>query len=285
MGGAAVTVVVLGATGMLGHVATLRLREEGLRVVAQGRTPIGFPAVDDGLVRLDVSDRAALASLLSRSAPCVVVNCVAARPGSPAAELKALNADLPPWLAAEIEANGRGRLVHVSTDGVFPHSRESATEDDPPDPPDAYGESKLAGEVTRPPHLTIRTSVIGPEPRRKAGLLEWFRGGEGVVDGFAGVSWNGVTTLEAVRLLSACLAQELTGLVHLAGEKVTKHELLVRIRRVYGISRPVRPVHEPRSVRTLASRRSFGGLPVRTLDLQLAELRSWEAGTAARPAA
>ncbi len=277
------TVVVLGATGMLGHVVTLRLRGEGRRVVAQGRTPIGLPAVDEGLVRLDVSDRPALDTLLERSAPCVVVNCVAAKPGSPASELKALNADLPFRLADALDEHRWGRLIQVSTDGVFSSFRAAVTEDDVPDPVDEYGQSKLSGEVTRTPHLTIRTSVIGPEPRGRAGLLEWFRGGEGLVDGFAGVSWNGVTALEAARLLSACLDSEMTGLVHLAGETVTKYELLSRIRRAYGVRRALRPVDEPRSVRTLASRRGFAGLPVRPLDLQLAELRSWEERTAARP--
>lgn len=279
------TVVVLGATGMLGHVVTLRLRAEGRRVVAQGRTPTGLPAVDEGLWRCDVSDRPVLASLLASASPCVVVNCVAAKPGSPAGELKALNTDLPLWLAAQLEEHGWGRLIQISTDGVFSHSRGRATEDDVPDPPDAYGESKLSGEVTRPPHLTVRTSVIGPEPRGRSGLLEWFRCGEGLVDGFAGVSWNGVTTLEAARLLAGCLDDGLTGVVHFAGESVTKYELLGRIRRVYGVARSLRPVDDPRSVRTLASRRSFAGLPVRPLDLQLDELRRWEAGTAARTAA
>jgi dTDP-4-dehydrorhamnose reductase len=270
---------------MLGHVVTLWLRGEGRRVVAQGRTPIGLPAVDEGLVCLDVSDRPALASLLASSAPCVVVNCVAAKPGSEARELEALNTDLPLWLAGTLEEHRRGRLIQISTDGVFSLSREAVPEDAAADPPDGYGESKLAGEVTREPHLTVRTSIIGPEPRGRTGLLEWFRSGEGLVNGFAGVSWNGVTTLEAARLLSACLDEEVTGLVHFAGETVTKYELLARIRRVYGISRSLRPVDEPRSVRTLASRRSFAGLPVRPLDLQLEQLRIWETRTAARAAA
>jgi len=285
VGAGVVTVVVLGATGMLGHVVTLRLREEGRRVVAQGRTPAGLPAIDDGLVLLDVSDRPALEVLLRGSAPCVVVNCVAARPASPASVLAALNTELPLWLAATLEERRWGRLVQISTDGVFPHSLPAASEDSVAEPADAYGESKLAGEVTREPHLTVRTSIIGPELRGRSGLLEWFRGGEAPVEGFAGVSWNGVTTLEAARFLSVCLDQEVTGLVHLAGETVSKCELLVRIRRVYGIPRTVRPADEPRSVRTLSSRRGFAGFRVRPLDTQLEELRAWEARATARAAA
>lgn len=279
------TAVVLGATGMLGHVVTLRLREEGRRVVAQGRTPAGLPAIDDGLVLLDVSDRPALEALLRSSAPCVVVNCVAARPGSPAPELAALNTELPLWLARTLEERRWGRLVQIGTDGVFPHSLQAASEDSAAGPPDAYGESKLSGEVTREPHLTVRTSIIGPELRGRSGLLEWFRGGDSPVDGFAGMSWNGVTTLEAARFLSVCLDQEVTGLVHLAGETVTKCELLARIRRVYRVSRSIRPVDEPRSVRTLSSLRGFAGFRVRALDAQLEELRGWESRMAARAAA
>ena len=279
------TVVVLGATGMLGHVLTLWLRGEGRRVAAQGRTPIGVPAVDEGLVRLDVSDRPALEALLEGSAPCAVVNCVAAKPGRPDRELEVLNAGLPCWLAGTLDAHRWGRLIQISTDGVFSSSREAVAEDAVPDPPDEYGRSKLAGEVTREPHLTVRTSIIGPGPRGRSGLLEWFRSGDAPVTGFAGVAWNGVTTLEAARFLSVCLDEETTGLVHLAGETVTKYELLCRIRRVYGISRPLRPVGEPRSVRTLSSRRSLAGARILPLDTQLEELRRWEARTTARTAA
>jgi dTDP-4-dehydrorhamnose reductase len=270
-----VTVVVLGATGMLGHVVTCVLREEGRQVVAQGRSALGIASFDEKLRLLDVTNRPALFSLLSDTAPCTVINCVAARPGSAEHTLAAVNSELPHWLANTLAEEGWGRLIQISTDGVFARNQRDATEDDIPSPPDSYGRSKLAGEVARTPHLTIRTSIIGPECRERSGLFEWFRGGETPVSGYSGVLWNGVTTLEMARFLSLCLDQKIAGLVHLGGETVTKLELLRLIGTSFGIERQVLPTDAPKSDRTLKSIRPIPGYVVPPLATQLNDLRSW----------
>ena len=59
-------------------------------------------------------------------------------------------------------------IIHLSTDYVFSgSSRVPYTEDDPPDPPNVYGKSKLEGErlvaEAYPHHVILRTSwVYGP---------------------------------------------------------------------------------------------------------------------------
>jgi dTDP-4-dehydrorhamnose reductase len=65
-----------------------------------------------------------------------------------------------------------------------------------------YGKTKSIGEVTAPNFLNIRTSIIGPNPIRKTGLLEWFlsQPKDGEVYGFTDKQWNGVTTLQFAEL-------------------------------------------------------------------------------------
>lgn len=76
-----------------------------------------------------------------------------------------VNAEIPGVLAEELHACGGKLIIHYSTDYVF-NGRTTIpySELDPPDPVNAYGESKLAGEqaVLRAgaPHIIMRTEWL-----------------------------------------------------------------------------------------------------------------------------
>jgi dTDP-4-dehydrorhamnose reductase len=77
---------------------------------------------------------------------------------------RAINADAPAVLAAEAKKVGAA-LVHYSTDYVFDGSKRTPyEEDDPPNPINAYGRTKLAGEQaireSGVPHLIFRTEWV-----------------------------------------------------------------------------------------------------------------------------
>ena len=55
------------------------------------------------------------------------------------------------------------KLIHISTDCVFNGKKGSYTEGDTKDGFGIYAQSKALGEVNNGQHLTIRTSMIGPE--------------------------------------------------------------------------------------------------------------------------
>lgn len=75
-----------------------------------------------------------------------------------------INGDAPGVMAEEAKKLGAA-MIHYSTDYVFDGSKESAyTEDDAPNPVNAYGKTKLAGEeairAVGIPHLIFRTSWV-----------------------------------------------------------------------------------------------------------------------------
>jgi len=130
--------LVTGADGMLGTDLVAALTARGEPVTGLNRAG------------LDVTDTAAVADVIGRSRPDVVVNC-AAWTGVDAAETAqeqalAVNGGGAASLAAGCAAAG-ARMVQVSTDYVFAgQAGRPYAEDDVPAPRTAYGRTKLAGE-------------------------------------------------------------------------------------------------------------------------------------------
>lgn len=131
--------LVTGAGGMLGRDVVEELTGRGEEVVGLDRA-----ALD--ITRSEELDRA-----LAEHRPDIVVNCAAytAVDDAETDEERALliNGEGPRLLARACATRG-ARLVHVSTDYVFPGDARSTPypEDHPTAPRTAYGRTKLAGE-------------------------------------------------------------------------------------------------------------------------------------------
>ncbi len=151
--------------------------------------------------------------------------------------------------------NDGSQLVHISTNGVFSGKQGNYVESDQPDANDIYGKTKLKGEVVHFPHLTIRTSIIGPELMSNSGLLEWFLKQENDVEGYAEVKWNGVTTLECAKFIDWAINQKMTGLVHLFSKKISKYDLLNIIKKAYGKNIEINPENNTKLDQTLNTSR------------------------------
>ena len=204
-----------------GAVRTLGLLEHALSADLLKRVASGVDAMDIEAVR----------ALLRDVKPHVVVNCVGvikqdARISDAISTIK-VNSLFPHILArecVEIEA----RLIHVSTDCVFSGDRGNYVEEDTPDPTDFYGRSKLLGELTSAPALTLRTSIVGHELGSTRSLVDWFLSQSGMVNGYTRAIYSGVTTTEFARILSSVVfpSKQLTGLLHVASDPISKYELL-----------------------------------------------------------
>jgi dTDP-4-dehydrorhamnose reductase len=246
-------ILVLGINGMLGHKAwqVLRARFGASAVfgaMRQRRSEFAgceLFAADRIVEDFDARDAAALHALLERVAPQVVVNCIGVvlrRPelDDPVAVIE-INSLLPHRLAAWCGQAG-ARLIHISTDCVFRGERGGYTEGDPPDAIDLYGRSKALGEA--PGALTLRTSIVGRELRGARGLLEWFlsqRGGR--VQGYTRATWSGVSTLYLAELIATLIERfpALAGLYHVAGESLSKYDLLRHFDQAFGTRTAIVP--------------------------------------------
>lgn len=253
-------VLVLGATGMLGH-KLVQVFAQHFDTTATVRPQSTFPqAVQNGavhIVSLDVLDEASLFSILRQVQPDVVVNAVGVvkQIANDPVQVVALNSLLPHRLVRGCKEIG-ARLIHISTDCVFSGRRGMYAESDTPDALDLYGRSKLLGEVVGPGSLTLRTSIIGREISSRNGLVEWFlSNSSGAVSGYKNVVFSGLPTIVLANLIAGIIAggSEIEGMFHVSAEPIDKYHLLVLLRKAFGIEVDIEPVSEPMLDRSLDS--------------------------------
>ncbi len=235
--------LVLGAAGMLGHelVRELSRRHD---VTASVRCPPSGPTAEalNGSrvhVGFDARQPHSLAPLLTRERPDVIVNCVGIVKQRVEAlnvvESIAVNSLFPHWLG-ELAALAGARVVHLSTDCVFSGKVGGYTEESAPDPVDLYGRSKLLGELTEAPGLTLRTSIIGLEIGRNTSLVEWFLSQQQPVSGFTRAIYSGLTTMEMARCIAGVVEDhpDLAGVWHVASDPIDKFTLLRKLAAALG---------------------------------------------------
>jgi dTDP-4-dehydrorhamnose reductase len=265
---------VVGASGQLGQALA---RVLGPRVAWSG-----------GREALDVTDPAAVASLVSTVAPDVVFNASAYNKVDLAenepAEAFAANASAPHFLARACAASG-ALLVHVSTDYVFDGTASRPyVEDDAPRPLGVYGASKLAGEhlAAATPSLVVRTSgVLGAHGSRGKGgsfverILARARAGQPlrVVDD---QTFAPTFASDLAVALVALVDAGARGLFHVTNEgRCTWHELAQASLELAGLSDPVEAISTA-SLGLAARRPAFSVLDCgRYRALGLAPLPPW----------
>ena len=134
------------------------------------------------------------------------------------------------------------------------------------------------GEIISEKHLTIRTSIIGPELKENGiGLFLWFMKQKGEIKGYEKVLWNGVTTLELAKALDTMIQKNITGLYHLgADEKISKAALLKLISEIFE-KNDVEIIPDSNIVldRTIKNKRSDFKYQVPTYEKMLVDLREW----------
>lgn len=245
-------ILLLGATGMLGHklmqVLSKKFHVSGT-VRGDTRTYAATP-VFSGITLLGntrADEIATIQEAINIAAPDVVINCIGIVKQLPAAQNRlasiSINALFPHQLA-KICRNRNIRFIHVSTDCVFSGKRGCYTEDDLSDADDLYGKTKFLGEVDYPGCLTLRTSIIGRELESSHGLVEWFLSQEGkTVYGYKKAIFSGLTTnaFSGIigRIISDC--PELRGVVQVASIPISKFDLLTLVKKTYGMNIDIRP--------------------------------------------
>lgn len=245
-------VLILGATGMLGH-KLMQVLSENFEVTGTVRGAADdysdHPLLGDmkliGGVNAD--NFGSVRDAINISKPDVIVNCIGIVKQLPEAydaiSSIAINALFPHQVAHFCHPYGI-RLIHYSTDCVFTGVKGNYTEDALSDAQDLYGRTKFLGEVYYDNCLTLRTSLIGRELADGHSLIEWFISQTGKsVKGFKNAIFTGLTTKAHADILTKILLNfpDMRGLWHLSSDPINKYELLSLVKYIYQLDIMIEP--------------------------------------------
>lgn len=219
--------LVLGCNGMVGHMISLYLKEQGYDVDGFARSESKFVHTISGNAR----DTGLLKNVIDAGKYNAVINCIGllnkiAENDHEAAVF--LNSYLPQFLAKMTDGTNT-QIIHVSTDCVFSGSRGGYIESDFPDGELFYDRSKALGELNNKKDVTFRMSIIGPDIKPEGiGLINWFMQQRGKVKGYKNAIWTGQTTLQLAKTIENAAIQRVHGLYNMVPEEsISKYDMLV----------------------------------------------------------
>lgn len=218
--------LVLGASGMAGHMITLFLQEQGHEVIGFCRRKVSYVKTIIG----DAADIQLLEEVIRNGKYDIVINAIGIL--NQYAEIEKekavfLNSFLP-HLLASITSHMDTRIFHLSTDCVFSGRTGRYEEDSFRDGESFYDRTKAIGELEDKKNLTLRTSIVGPDIHKDGiGLFNWFMKQQTEVKGYTEAMWTGITTLQLAKVMEEAAWKGATGLYHMVyKENISKYELL-----------------------------------------------------------
>ena len=246
-------VCVLGAGGMLGHMLVRSLSESHdiygtTRELPNDSSLLAkFLSKNRWVGGVDATDLESVKQVFDTQVFDVAVNCIGLikQRGSYVndKEMMQINGEFPHQLA-ELANQNAAKIIHISTDCVFSGSKGNYCETDEPDPVDAYGRSKLLGELNDTKNLTLRTSHIGRELSIKKSFIEWLFSQKGKqVNGFSHAIYSGLTTRELSKVIAQLIASNLSvyGLSHVSSSSISKLEIINKLNQLLDLRIVVTP--------------------------------------------
>jgi dTDP-4-dehydrorhamnose reductase len=229
-------VLVLGSTGMIGHQVFNYLKVNS--VFELYNVSFRKKLQDDSFI-LDARIEDTLVKYIESISPNYIINCIGILiNGSNRDPENAifLNSYLPHRLCRLADAIN-AKLIHISTDCVFSGEKKTPyCETDEKEGKGVYAKTKGIGEVITGNHLTLRTSVVGPELKGdNEELFHWFMNQSGTVSGYTRTIWSGVTTLELAKAILWSIENKITGLYHITNnDSICKYDLLKLFKKYTG---------------------------------------------------
>lgn len=228
--------IILGASGQLGQALYAILKQRGFDVIGT------YNSRASADLRLDVTDYVKLEDLIIKLRPDVVVNCAAMTDvdgcETDRARCHAVNAEAVRHVA-RASSVVKAYLVHVSTDYVFDGEKGMYREDDLPNPVNYYGLTKLLGEAYALSYdysLVVRTSGVysGLKSNFPRFVIERLTRGQ-QVNALEDSWYSPIHAGQLALAIAELVEQRRTGVLHVAGERVSRYELALRIARASGL--------------------------------------------------
>lgn len=135
------------------------------------------------------------------------------------------------------------KLVHISTDHLFPGSRSRVTEQEPPAPLNVYARTKLQAEewarAANPETLIVRTNFFGWGHLHRQSFSDWIitslRSGRRITM-FEDVYFTPILADSLALVTHDVVAKGIFGVLNIAGdERFSKYDFAVRVAERFGL--------------------------------------------------
>ena len=231
-----VKILVLGASGMLGHTVSRVLKFENLSVTDGVRSSKSQSGFSPELV-FDATDPFSMQTQYELDAYDYVINCsgVIKQKSNEEDSAEIENAikvnSLFPFALSDMALKFGFKVIQIATDCVYDGHEGRYTEKSIHNATDVYGKTKSLGEVKSKEVMNIRTSIVGIEDNSNYSLLSWFlsQQSNAKIEGFTNHLWNGVTTYHFAKVVAGIIknSEFEAGTFHLVpAEDVSKYQLL-----------------------------------------------------------
>ena len=235
------TVLVLGASGMLGHML-VRVLSEHHQVIGttssqyDSKSPLArILNKANWIDQVDVRNLQTVENAINHAKPNVLINCVGVikqkMDSGNIMDAILINSLVPHQLASTCKKLGI-RFIHFSTDCVFEGTPGIKYTSYTPNATDLYGTTKRLGEVNYAPSITLRTGFVGRQLSGVEGLFEWVLSQKGkAVSGYQNAIYSGLTTMALSRVIKQVIEVQptLSGLYQVASKRINKFDLITKL--------------------------------------------------------
>lgn len=267
-------VLILGSTGLIGHQVFNYLHLNGRYDLSD---IVYRKKLRESSVIVDARDEDIFFRAIKDISPNFIVNCIGALISSADNDIENaifLNSYMPHRLASLADSLD-AKLIHISTDCVFSGDKDSPyLEGDHKEGIGNYAKTKGLGEVIYKNHLTLRTSVVGPELKNDGEeLFHWFMNQSEAISGYTKSIWSGVTTIELAKAVECSIRRDITGLHHVTNNlSINKFDLLNLFKKHTGKDINISPIDGKKSDKSFIDTRGLFDFEIPTYDLMIAEM-------------
>lgn len=268
-------ILILGSSGMAGHVITKYLEEKNYNVTGLSRNK----KIAKNTIFIDLLNIKDFDKFLNENKFDFIINCAGIL--NQFAENKPdeaifINSYVPRFLEKKY-INSTTKIIHISTDCVFSGTKGNYKEEDFKDGDTIYARTKSLGELNNTKDLTFRTSIIGPDINENGiGLFNWFMHQKGKIKGFKEAYWTGITTIEFAKSIEKALSQDITGIYHLVPKnKINKFDLLNLINQIFEKNIEIEEDFNYKVDKSLINTRNDFDFEILDYDQMIKEMKIW----------
>ncbi len=273
-------ILVIGGTGMAGHLIAIYLMENNFFVNVLVRTKNQkIPKKIKQIVWKNNSFDE-LSNLIDQNNYEWVINCSGILNKNINNNMEnaiLINSYLPNFLNS-LSQKMQFKLIHLSTDCVFSGKDGPYNENHIKDGLSIYDMTKSLGEfqiINK--NVILRNSIIGPEIKDNGiGFFHWFMKQQDSINGYENWIWSGITTLELAKNIKKIIDNNICGLFQLSNNvPISKYSLLNLINKIFNKKIDINKSMLDDTINKTLINNKIDFFKISTYEQQIKDLKEW----------